>query len=248
MIPSVLSISKIAKMFSDNGPSGDLVVLKDISLEIKAGEFFVMVGPSGCGKSTLLRVMSGLEKEFKGTVAWGNGVTLADVSFVFQQFALMPWLTVAENIELSLTRKKRSPKERAVIVKRELNQLGLSKFANAHPRELSGGMRQRVGLARALACDPKIIFMDEPFSEVDSFTAESLRTELLRIWEKRKMTVIMVTHLVTEAIELADRIAVLTPRPGRIEKILTNNLTRPRVKRSPEFYALEDTITTLIKP
>lgn len=225
-----------------------LQVLKDITLDVHQGEFLVLLGPSGSGKSTLLRVMSGLEKEYSGTVEMLEGVGFDDISFVFQQFALFPWLTVFENIALGLISRKES---KTVIHKKVLTvakTLGLSSFLQSYPRELSGGMKQRVGIARALVTDPKIIFMDEPFSGLDSFTAAELRKDLLRIWEEKGVTIVLVTHLVSEAIEMADRIAIVTPRPATIEKIISNTLIRPRQNRTDDFYALEDKITNLVKP
>lgn len=246
---SVISLKNITKTFIFDGREPPkLIAIEDISLDIASGEFFVFVGPSGSGKSTLLRIISGLEKDYKGEINFGKGISHDDFSFVFQQFALLPWLTVFNNVELGLLDGISSYHERKETVLRELKQLGLEKFAHSYPRELSGGMRQRVGIARALATNPKIMLLDEPFSELDSFTAEELRKELLAIWQERKMTVVMVTHIIEEALELADRIAVLTSRPGKIEKIVTNNLSRPRQKRSPEFYTLEDEIYSLVKP
>lgn len=240
-------LTQVTKIFQET-PQKEVVALKHINLEINTGEFFMILGPSGSGKSTLLRVMSGLDKLYQGSVELGADQKKNEVSFVFQQFALLPWLTVYENIELGLLAKGIPEKERRAIVMKELKQFGLEKFSESYPKELSGGMRQRVGLARAMAIDPKIIFMDEPFSELDSFTAEELRQELLHVWRERKPTIVMVTHLIEEALELADRIAVLTPLPGKIEKIVVNHLERPRNKRSPEFYRLEDELYKLIKP
>ena len=178
-----------------------------------------------------------------------------DFSFVFQQFALLPWLTVSENISIGLVARNVSARHVKERVNKELKRFGLENFGDEYPRELSGGMRQRVGIARALATDPKVIFMDEPFSELDSFTAEELRKELLRIWQnpewiggEARPTIVMVTHIVEEAIELADRIAVLTPRPAKIERIVKNGLPRPRELRSQAFYALEDELYRLIRP
>lgn len=224
------------------------MALLDIDLEIKEGEFFVFVGPSGSGKSTLLRIMSGLEKDYEGVVRLGPGLASNDISFVFQHFALLPWLTVWENAELGLRARHVGEQERNKIMGRELDRFGLLKFKDSYPRELSGGMRQRVGLARAMITSPKIIFMDEPFSELDSFTAEELRKELLGAWQERKSTIVMVTHVIEEALELADRVAVLTPRPGKIEKIVDVKLARPRNERSPDFYSLEDELSEIIKP
>ncbi len=254
----LITLKNISKHFVEEGDKS-VVALADISLEIFPGEIFVFVGPSGSGKSTLLRIISGLEKDFKGEVIFGDEVRQHDFSFVFQQFALLPWLTVAENISVGLVARNLSIHHIKERVNKELKRFGLERFANEHPRELSGGMRQRVGIARALATDPKVIFMDEPFSELDSFTSEELRKELLRIWEnpawgeevahtQPRPTIVMVTHIVEEALELADRVAVLTPRPARIERIVTNNLPRPRALRSQEFYTLEDELYRLIKP
>lgn len=244
---SVLQLHHIKKIFDDTS-SPRLHVLEEINLEIKLGEFFIFVGPSGSGKSTLLRIMSGLEKSYQGQIHLGEGITKRDMSFVFQQFALLPWLTVYENIGLGLASHQMSKEEREGKIKKELGVFGLEKFARAYPKELSGGMRQRVGIARALVTEPKVIFMDEPFSELDSFTADELRKELLAIWAERKPTIVMVTHIIPEALELADRIAVLTDRPARIEKIVVNTLPRPRHMRSPDFYHLEDELYQLVKP
>ncbi len=224
-----------------------LHVLADIDLEINNGEFFMFLGPSGSGKSTILRVMSGLEKEYKGNVEL-TGISRKDMSFVFQEFALLPWLTVAQNVEIGLLARNVALSERNKRVRQELEILGLEKFGHVYPRDLSGGMKQRVGIARALVTNPKIIFMDEPFSELDSFTAEELRKKLLSIWQERKMTIVMVSHIVEEALELADRIAVFTPRPSKIEKLITVNLSRPRQKRTEEFFRHEDDLYRIIKP
>lgn len=244
---TLITLNNVAKTFLEPAAK-PMVVLKNISIEIKAGEFFTFLGPSGSGKSTLLRVMSGLEESYSGKLELDPSITKSDFSFVFQQFALLPWLTVRENIGLGLISRRLADGERAAQVARELKLFGLEKFAEARPRELSGGMKQRVGLARALATDPKIIFMDEPFSELDSFTAEELRQELLRVWRLRGMTIIMVSHNIEEVLELADRVAVLTPLPGRLEKIIVNPLPRPRNKRAPEFYKLYDELYKIIKP
>lgn len=246
MIP-ILTLHSISKTFQEKAGK-PLLVLKNISLEIRAGEFFTFLGPSGSGKSTLLRIMSGLEKSFEGKLELASGITRSDFNFVFQQFALLPWLTVRKNIGLGLMARNAPDKTREEQIARELKLFRLEEFARAFPHELSGGMKQRVGLARALATDPKVIFMDEPFSELDSFTAEELRQELLKTWHERKMTIVMVSHNIEETLELADRVAVLTPIPGRIEKILENPLPRPRNKRSQEFYRLYDELYKIIRP
>lgn len=244
---AVISAERIRKTFrGDRG--GPLAVLADLSFTVTAGEILVFLGPSGSGKSTLLRILCGLEAASAGRVRYALGVSRRDFSFVFQQFALLPWLTVRENVALGLEARGVPAAERGAIVARELRQFGLGLFGDAYPRDLSGGMRQRVGIARALATDPKVIFMDEPFSELDSFTAAELRVELLAMWAERRPTVVLVTHLISEAIELADRIAVLTSRPGRIETIVRNSLPRPRQTRAPEFFRLEDQLSALIRP
>jgi len=244
---TIISVKNLTKTFKE-GNNKKLSVLKDINLEIKEGEFFVILGPSGSGKSTLLRIMSGLDKEYGGELEIGKNIQLSDISFVFQQFALFPWLNVYKNIEIGTLAHNYSPEEREQRIVHELELFNLEKFKNVHPKEISGGMQQRVGIARAFVSEPKIIFMDEPFSELDSFTAKELRQEFLRIWKEKHQTVVMVTHLIDEAIELADRIAVLTPIPGKIEEIVINNLPRPREKRTQPFWDVEDKLNELIKP
>lgn len=245
---SLIHLEKCGLRFKLQFQRNTFKVLDNVTVDIKRGEFFVFLGPSGSGKSTLLRVMSGLEKGFTGIVETAENITTDDMSFVFQQFALFPWLTVYENIALGLL----SRHEDDALIQRKVHkvakELGLHTFVNSYPRELSGGMKQRVGIARALITDPKIIFMDEPFSGLDSFTASELRKELLRIWSEKGITIVLVTHLVSEAVELADRIAVVTPRPATIEKIIHNTLDRPRQHRTKSFYDLEDTITDLVRP
>jgi NitT/TauT family transport system ATP-binding protein len=241
----IITLSAVGKIY-DGSPNHSMA-LKAINLNIQKGEFFIFVGPSGCGKSTLLRIMSGLDKQTHGTVTLKNGITRNDMSFVFQNFALLPWLTVAENIEMGLVGRSVPKDERMAIVKNELKIFGLKKYGNSHPHDLSGGMRQRVGIARAFASNPSLLFMDEPFSELDSFTAEELRKELLSIWKERGTTIIMVTHIVQEAIELADRIAVMKSNPGQIEKIFVNKLARPRSMRTDTFFKMEDAIYDKIR-
>lgn len=241
----IISLKNISKSFEEDDKK--LTVLENINLKINEGEFFVFVGPSGCGKSTILRIMSGLEKQYQGQVELEPGITQSDFSFVFQQFALLPYLTVFQNVELELLARGVSKNERHERVSGELKKLGLEKYVKNYPKELSGGQKQRVGIARAQVTNPKIIFMDEPFSALDSFTAESLRKEVLDIWQQSKTTIVMVTHLISEALELSDRIAILTPRPGMVEQVLENPLSRPRQLRSEGFFKMEDKIKELIK-
>jgi NitT/TauT family transport system ATP-binding protein len=209
-----------------------LEVIKDISFEAQKGEFLSIVGPSGGGKSTLLRIIAGLSNK---------------IAMVFQNFAIFPWLTAYENIEFGLKMKGINVRERKKIVHEKIKEVGLSGFENKYPKELSGGMRQRVGIARALAVNPEILLVDEPFSSLDAFTAEKLRKDLLAIWLQYKMTVVMVTHLVEEAVQLSDRVLVLSPRPAKIKLELAIPLKHPRDKRSQEFYALVDKIVAEIE-
>ncbi len=252
---TILQIKNLHKSFKDDRGKKSLPILSDIDFEIKHGEFLTLVGPSGSGKSTLIRIGAGLDTPSSGSVVWAPEIKPEDVSFVFQQFALLPWLSVFENVELAILDRVKDKQKRKEMVMAELETFGLEKFADAHIRDLSGGMRQRLGVARALVTNPKIIFMDEPFSELDSFTSENLRALLLKIWQERKMTIVMVTHIIEDAVELSDRIAVLAPaekREGhhvgaRLIKIFENKISRPRAKRSTEFFALEDEIADLLR-
>jgi ABC-type nitrate/sulfonate/bicarbonate transport system ATPase subunit len=244
---TAILIEHLTKRFADE-PRSHSPALDDINLDIRTGEILVIVGPSGCGKSSLLRIVSGLDETYRGRVRWNPNIRPEDVSFVFQDFALLPWLTVSQNIELGLEGREVPSEERRVRIRAILRALGLTDVREAYPHMLSGGMKQRVGIARAFVTKPKVIFMDEPFSELDSFTAASLRRELIDVWLDGRPTIIMVTHMVPEAIELADRIAVMTPRPGTIEQVVENTLPRPRFRRSAKFYRLEDELTALIRP
>jgi ABC-type nitrate/sulfonate/bicarbonate transport system ATPase subunit len=241
-----LTLHHVSKTFVE--PGVRLAAVKDISFTVTQGEFFVMLGPSGCGKSTLLRAMAGLDQDFSGTIIRDGVTDPTHISFVFQQFALLPWLNIYENVEMGILDKHLPAHEAMAHVNQELKRFGLEKFRHSYPRDLSGGMQQRGGLARAFVRQPRILFLDEPFSELDSFTAARLRQELLQIWRETGVTIIMVTHIVEEAIELGDRIAVLSPRPSVIEKIVTNPLSRPRNRRSPAFFHIEDQLYELVKP
>lgn len=243
---SLFRIHALNKTYHDDKGKA-VAALENINLSVEVGEFFILLGPSGCGKSTLLRIMSGLDHASQGEIILNSEITKKDFSFVFQQFALLPWLTVAQNVALGLIAQKVPPHNREKIVHQQLEILGLSAFAHRYPKELSGGMKQRVGIARALATNPKVIFLDEPFSALDSFTAAELRKELLKLWQERHITIIMVTHNIQEAIELGDHIAVMSSRPGKIENVVLNNLPRPRFNRAPEFFALEDTLIQSVK-
>ena len=232
---SIIKIEKLNKYFDNDS------VLRDVNFEIKKGEFLSIIGPSGCGKSTLLRILLGFEKPDSGVLT-DNGSFKKYL--VFQNFALFPWLTVAENIAFGLKMKGIKKEEIDQKVSDILHELDLHGAENLHPKELSGGMKQRVGLGRALVMDPDILFLDEPFSAVDAFTARDLRKKLLEIWQKTGITVVMVTHLVEEAIELSDRVIVLSNDKNKdsIADIYENKLARPRNNRAHEFFAEVDLV------
>ena len=215
----------------ENAKKQKFTAIKDFSLSIDKGEFISIVGPSGCGKSTLLDIISGLSKANSGNIFIdGNTITgpALDRGFVMQGYALFPWRTVRRNVEFGLELKKIPKKERANISQEYLELVGLKGFEERYPHELSGGMKQRVAIARSLAYDPEVLLMDEPFAAVDAQTRETLQDELLRIWEKTNKTIIFVTHSIEEAVLLADRVVVLTKNPGTIKKVVEINLPRPR--------------------
>ena len=238
----ILSTKNVDKSFKVD--SSKQRVLDDISVDIKPGEFVCFVGPSGCGKSTLLRLISGLMKPDSGEVTMKSKTKLA---FVFQNFGLFPWLTVEQNIGFGLKMNGESKEKIDKEVKEQIAQMCLQGFETKHSKELSGGMKQRVGIARALSVKPDILLLDEPFSALDTFTAENLRQDLLSIWQKQQLTVIMVSHLVEEAVELSDRVVVFSAKPGRIKKEVKINLDRPRNKRSTQFFNYVDEISELVQ-
>lgn len=238
----LLSAKNIDKSFQIEGVRQK--VIDNVSLDVNMGEFVCLVGPSGCGKSTYLRLISGLMKPDSGTVTTAEGIKLA---FVFQNFALFPWLTVKENIAFGL-RMQNLPEEKIEKeVADRIKQINLDGFEDKHPKELSGGMKQRVGIARALAVKPNLLILDEPFSALDTQTAQTLRQDLLDIWKKDQLTVLMVSHLIEEAVELADRVLVFEADPGRIKKEVIIGLKRPRDNRSKEFFSYVDKISDLIE-
>jgi NitT/TauT family transport system ATP-binding protein len=230
----------------------DVVVLDDINISVEEGEFVALVGPSGCGKSTLLRIIAGLVKPSAGEVIFkGKKITgiNQDVSIVFQTFGLLPWLDVTENITLGLEARGMSLKERLRKAFKYIDLVGLEGFEEAYPRELSGGMKQRVGIARALVMEPELLLMDEPFSALDAFTAQNLREEILRLWGSGNLSlksIIMVTHNIEEAIYLADRVVVLSTHPGKVIGDIRIDMKRPRDKDSVEFTKLYDKIYSMV--
>jgi len=242
-----LTIAGLGKSF------GSLQALQDINVAVARGEFLSVVGPSGCGKTTFLRILAGLEPASAGEVLLDGRAVRGpgtDRGFVFQSDNLLPWRTVYANAIIGREIAGQvGPAERRQTIEL-LKLVGLEGFANYHPRQLSGGMRQRVNLARALAIDPEILLMDEPFSSLDAQTREIMQTELMRIWEKGRKTVLFVTHQIDEAVFLSDRVLVFARRPGRLRESVTIELLRPRglaIKRTAEFVRYVDHIWRLIE-
>src|SRR6478672_385460 len=230
---------------------GKFRALGGVDIEVRDREFFGIIGPTGCGKTTLLHIMAGLEKSTQGGVEFvGEKRTQSLVSMVFQDSALMPWRTVEENVPLGAEFRKEQRSTYKRISQFFLEMVKLLDFAQAQPHELSGGMKQKVAIARALANDPEVILMDEPFANLDAQTRLLMREELLRIWERDKKTVILVTHNLDEAVMLCDRIAVMSARPGLIKSIVTVDVPRPRTMKSmkdPDFSNCMDKIWNLMK-
>jgi ABC-type nitrate/sulfonate/bicarbonate transport system ATPase subunit len=248
LLETHVELSNVTKVYSD--PPQVVTALHDISFKVNQGEFLCIVGPSGCGKSTLLRMIAGLDRPSSGQIRFkGDLVTSPHpkISMVFQTFALLPWRTVVENVEFGLEIKGLSKKERRAISQELLEMVGLKESANLYPKQLSGGMRQRVGIARALAVDPEVVLMDEAFSAIDEFTAEALREEVAEIHAETQKTFLLVTHNLPEAIELADRILVLSSRPARIKSIVPIEIERPRNPTGSEFVSIHRDIFSLLQ-
>jgi len=234
-------------------PNGStLRVLEDVSVAIKPLEVVALLGPSGCGKSTILRILAGLIRPTQGEVLY-RGKRVDDltpgVSIVFQSFALYPWMTVLQNIEVVLRAATLPPEQIRERAERSIRMVGLAGFEEAYPRELSGGMKQRLGMARALSVDPEILFMDEPFSHVDALTAEGLRAEVIDLWQPRDVnpsSILMVSHDIKEVVYMADRIIVLSSHPGRVRTVVENPLPRPRDYRARESEELVDYLHEII--
>jgi NitT/TauT family transport system ATP-binding protein len=230
-----------------------LVALKDFSVEVKEGEFLTIVGPSGCGKSTFLNLLAGLTFPAAGELLVnGEPVTgpAQDRALVFQEYALMPWRTVEGNVRFGLEMQRRIDSSTPKKVAHYIDLVGLNGFEDSYPRELSGGMRQRVGLARALATEPRILLMDEPFAAVDAMTRELMQDEVAQIVVETGQTIVFITHSVDEAITLGDRIVVVTDRPGRVKEVIPVTIPRPRsgrqIRRIPEYEELRDRVWGLL--
>jgi NitT/TauT family transport system ATP-binding protein len=246
----LIRISALEKRYQTR--SGETVnALTGVNLDIGHQEFVSIVGPSGCGKTTLLRILAGLEQRTSGSVAVGEKPVLGprdDISVVFQQATLLPWYTVLENILMPARLKGDKSPEVLARTESLLNLVGLADFGKKYPFELSGGMQQRVSICRALIRNPKILLMDEPFGALDAMTRELLNIELLRIWSEERKTVLFITHSIPEAVFLADRVVVMSPRPGRISGVLNVDIPRPRTLKTlgtPDFGALCDQVRTL---
>lgn len=230
-----------------------VTALSNFSLDIARGEFVSIVGPSGCGKSTFLNIVLGLIKPASGKIQL-NGIAITgpgqERAMVFQEFGLLPWRTVTANVELGLELKGIPSAQRAARATNLINLVGLQGFENHYPHELSGGMKQRVGLARALATEPEVLLMDEPFAALDAQTRDLMQTELLQIWERTKKTVLFVTHSIEEAAYLSDRVIVMTARPGRNKDVIHIDLPRPRdyeMRLTPKFNEVKLRIWEVLK-
>jgi NitT/TauT family transport system ATP-binding protein len=239
----------VGKIWAEGTPRAH-EALRDIDLDVKPGEFVVLLGPSGCGKSTLLYLIAGLERETSGEI-WSFHERVEQPSpnrsLIFQETSLFPWLTVWQNVAFGLSINGMSAAERRSVAEEALARVGLSEAMHKRPDELSGGMRQRVAVARALAMRPKVLLMDEPFAALDVQTRQKMQDFLLDVWRDSGASVLFVTHHIDEAVALSDRVVVFTSRPGRIKKIVTNDLPRPRDPFAPDSEALRRELTSLLK-
>lgn len=245
-----LELKDIAVEYDSNGKK--LLSLHNISFSVKTNQFVSIIGPSGCGKSTIIKILLGLLKPSEGSVRMGGdpiGVADRKISVVFQSAALFPWLDVLKNVEIALEPLTDDKKYIRETSEKFIKIVGIDGFEEAYPRELSGGMKQRVSIARALATGPELLLLDEPFAALDVFTAQALREELLDLWESPTFppdTILMVTHNVDEAVQMSDKIVVLSSRPARVLGEINIELPRPRNTRSEEFYAVVDSVVKLM--
>ena len=251
-VTTLLNVDKVSQVFSTGSGESRKPVLSAVSMSLKTGEIVALLGRSGSGKSTLLRIISGLIQPTEGTVTISGELVTGpaeDVAMVFQSFALFPWLNVLDNVEIGPRANGVPLDETRQRALKAIDTIGLDGFESAYPKELSGGMRQRVGFARALVMQPKILLMDEPFSALDVLTAETLRTDLLDLWQEGRMpikAILMVTHNIEEAVLMADRVLVLSSNPGRIASEIPVTLAQPRDRLNPEFRDLVEKIYALM--
>ncbi|ACV75229.1 MAG: nitrate/sulfonate/bicarbonate ABC transporter ATP-binding protein [Zymomonas mobilis] len=249
--PPLVSVQDVCQSY-DNGTSGQITVLDNINMELRRGEIVGLLGRSGSGKSTLLRAIAGLIQPTKGTVTFEGKLisgTSSDVAVVFQNFALFPWLTVLENVEIGLEARGIKPAERRRQALSAIDLIGLDGYESAYPKELSGGMRQRVGLARALVVHPKLLLMDEPFSALDVLTSETLRNDLLDLWSEGRMpieAILMVTHNIEDAVLMCDHILIFGSNPGHIIGEIHVDLPQPRNRLDPAFREILEEIYSLM--
>ncbi len=247
---ALIEVDGVEKSFPSH--HGTIAIIKGASFDIAHGSLVAIVGPSGAGKSTLLRMIQGLDRPTAGEIRFRGQPVVSpnlEMAMVFQSFALMPWLTIKENVAFGLVARGWAPARIEKAVERYISVTGLVGFEEAYPRELSGGMRQRVGLARALAVEPAVLLMDEPFSSLDVLTAEGLREEVLQLWQDPQLppeAVVLVTHNIEEALVMADSIVVLSHRPSRVLEVVPVGLPRPRDRKSSAFYELTDHLYSLI--
>lgn len=239
-----IEVKEATKKFIQNDK--EFTAFENVSLGIEKGEFICLLGPSGCGKSTLLNAIAGFDPVTEGSITIDGKEVLEPSTknvTIFQNYGLLPWRTVLKNVELGLEPKKLPKSEREAIASKYIDMVGLSNFKNAHPKQLSGGMQQRVSIARALAVDPDIIFMDEPFGALDAITRMKLQDDILNICKDYQKTIIFVTHDIEEAVFLADRIVILTPNPGKLKCVLNVPLSRKnRDRTSADFILVRDKI------
>jgi NitT/TauT family transport system ATP-binding protein len=236
-----LVLSRVSASFEDE--KKDVLILDDISFSMAKSSFVSIIGPSGAGKSTLMRVILGLMQHTSGTIVRN----FSRPAMVFQNYALFPWLTALDNVAFGLQMDGLHKAEREKIAREKLKEVGLLHLEKHYPNALSGGQRQRVGLARALAISPDLLIMDEPFSNLDTITAEALKSDLLKIWRSYDMTILMVNHLIPDAIELSDQILIMSGHPGRVEKTVSIHLPRPREVRGDQFFKEVDRLTEDIR-
>ncbi len=245
---ALLEIKGLSKSFSVKGKRFE--ALHDVNLSVGDKEFMCLLGPSGCGKTTLLRIMAGLERPTSGAVLL-DGVPIEGPGpqrgMVFQEYSLFPWRTILDNVAFGLELRGVSREERFEKARRYLKTVGLAGFENSYPHELSGGMKQRVAIVRALVNNPKALFMDEPFGALDAQTRNIMQAELLRIWQEQQKTVVFVTHSVDEAIYLADRVVIMSARPGQICEIIAIDVPRPRVRTSSEVNRYREKVLSVLK-